>query len=38
LVKNRGKKILPITTLNGEVIKTRDYPTLEELEERIGAE
>lgn len=38
MLKNRGKTILPITTFNGEIIKTRDYPSLEELEERIGAE
>lgn len=35
LVKEEGKDILPITTINGEVIKTKEYPTLEELENKI---
>ncbi|KJS88209.1 MAG: arsenic resistance operon repressor [Peptococcaceae bacterium BICA1-8] len=38
LVKDNNKNILPITTINGEVIQTHRYPTLEELEEVIGAE
>lgn len=35
LVKSNGKNILPVTTVNGEIIKTHDYPTLEEMEEKI---
>lgn len=35
LIKQEGKDILPITTVNGEVIKTKEYPTLEELENKI---
>ena len=31
LVKNEGNDILPITLLNGEVIKTGSYPSSEEL-------
>ena len=31
LVKENGQKILPITVLNGKVIKSGSYPTLEEL-------
>lgn len=38
LVKENGRKILPITTLNGQVIKTDIYPTLEEMEGSIGDE
>lgn len=38
LVKTSGKKMLPITTLNGVVIKTHEYPTLEEIEKRLGEE
>ncbi|PKM94409.1 MAG: arsenical resistance operon transcriptional repressor ArsD [Firmicutes bacterium HGW-Firmicutes-1] len=36
-VKKEGKSVLPITTLNGEIIKVGEYPTLEELEEKINA-
>lgn len=35
LVKSKGKGVLPVTTVNGEIIKTHDYPTLEEMEEKI---
>jgi len=35
LVRKEGKDILPITTIDGEVIKTKEYPTLEELENKI---
>ena len=35
LVKENGQKILPITVVNGEVIKTNQYPTLEELKKAI---
>ncbi|WP_432409440.1 arsenite efflux transporter metallochaperone ArsD [Wukongibacter sp. M2B1] len=38
LVKDNGRKVLPITTVNGEVIKTRGYPTLEEMEKSLGVE
>lgn len=38
LVKDNGRKSLPITTYNDEVLKTGDYPTLDELEEKIGDE
>ena len=31
LVRENGQKILPITVLNGKVIKTGAYPTLDEL-------
>jgi len=31
LLKNNGKSVLPITTLNGKVFKCGDYPSLEEL-------
>lgn len=36
LVKEHGKKALPITALNGEVIKYGEYPTLEEMEKAIN--
>lgn len=38
LVKDNGRKILPITAYNGDVIKSGEYPTLEEMEKRIGDE
>lgn len=38
LVQDNGKKVLPITTVNGKVIKTHEYPTLEEIEKSIGDE
>jgi hypothetical protein len=38
LVKENGRKILPITTYNDEVIKTSDYASLEEMEKQIGDE
>ena len=38
LVKEKGKEVLPITTVNGRVIKTGGYPTLEEMEKELGAE
>ena len=38
LVKEKGKEVLPITTVNGRVIKTGVYPTLEEMEKELGAE
>ncbi|PKM51904.1 MAG: arsenical resistance operon transcriptional repressor ArsD [Firmicutes bacterium HGW-Firmicutes-7] len=36
MVKKEGKSVLPITTLDGEIIKAGEYPTLEELEEKIN--
>ncbi len=38
LIKEKGKEVLPITTVNGKVIKTGIYPTLEEMEKELGAE
>lgn len=38
LVKEKGKDVLPISTVNGRVIKTSAYPTLEEMEKELGAE
>ncbi|WP_432663120.1 arsenite efflux transporter metallochaperone ArsD [Wukongibacter baidiensis] len=38
LVKDNGKKVLPVTTVNGEVIKANEYPTLEEMEKSLGDE
>lgn len=35
LVKEKGRAVLPITVLNGEVIKTEKYPVLDEIETRI---
>lgn len=36
LVKVHSRKVLPITTVNGKVVRTHKYPTLEELEAKIG--
>lgn len=38
LVKENGQKILPITVLNGKVIKSGAYPTLEELKSSLRGE
>ncbi|AOY75969.1 arsenite efflux transporter metallochaperone ArsD [Clostridium formicaceticum] len=38
LVQEKGKEALPITAVNGKVIKYGDYPTLEEIEQVLGAE
>lgn len=35
LVREKGKKVLPITTFNGEIIKIQRYPDLAEIEQRI---
>ena len=35
LIKDQGKTVLPVTTVNGEVIQTEKYPALAELEKRI---
>ncbi len=31
LVKDEGKTVLPITTINGKVIKHSEYPTMDEM-------
>lgn len=36
LLHSNGKKILPITVVDGEVFKTERYPTYEELCEKLG--
>jgi len=38
LLHKNGKKILPITIVNGEVFKTGEYPTYEELCDALGIE
>ena len=38
LVKDNSKSILPITVLNGRVIKTHKYPTLDEIISEIEGE
>ena len=38
LVKSKGKKVLPITVVNGEVFKSEEYPTEEEIVEKLGDE
>lgn len=38
LVKANGKVVLPITTVNGKVIKSKEYPTYEEIKKHIGDE
>lgn len=38
LVRENGQKILPITVLNGKVIKSGSYPTLEELKSNLRGE
>ena len=35
-VKEQGRQVLPITTVNGVIIKTQGYPSLEEIEKKIG--
>ncbi|WP_026476400.1 arsenite efflux transporter metallochaperone ArsD [Alkaliphilus transvaalensis] len=35
LVKEKGRDVLPITTVNGVVIKEKEYPTLEEIENHL---
>lgn len=32
-MKTKGKDRLPVTLLNGEVVKSGEYPTLEEISE-----
>ncbi len=38
LLRKNGKKILPITLVNGEIIKTSVYPSYEELCKTLGLE
>ena len=38
LIKENGKNALPITTYNYEIVKIGEYPSLEEMEKRIGDE
>lgn len=38
LIKNQGTRALPVTAVNGKVIKTNGYPSLEELLELISKE
>lgn len=38
LVRENGKVVLPITTINGKVFKTKEYPTYEEMQKQLGAE
>lgn len=36
LLKSRGVEVLPITTVNGEVVKRQAYPSYDELKSVIG--
>ncbi|KAA9300526.1 MULTISPECIES: arsenite efflux transporter metallochaperone ArsD [Aerococcus] len=38
LIHKNGKKILPITLVDGEIVKTGDYPSREEFREYTGIE
>lgn len=38
LVKEKGQKILPITVVDGKVIKIGEYPSLEELKTALRGE
>lgn len=38
LLTKNGKKILPVTIINGKVFKTGEYPTYEELCKELGIE
>lgn len=38
MVKDHSKEILPITTLNGRIIKSRNYPSFAEIVAEIVAE
>lgn len=38
LVRENGKAILPVTTVNGKVIKHGEYPSLEEIQNHLGDE
>lgn len=32
LIKSQGSKVLPLTTVNGQIIKTQGYPSMVELQ------
>jgi hypothetical protein len=36
LVKDQGKTVLPITTINGTIIRTGGYPSLAEIEQQLA--
>lgn len=38
LVKEHSKEILPVTTLNGRIIKSRNYPSFDEIAAEIEGE
>lgn len=38
LIRKNGKKILPITIVDGEVVKTGAYPSVEEFQEFTGVD
>ena len=38
LLQEQGKKVLPITVVNGEVFKTGEYPLYEDLCKELGIE
>lgn len=38
LVKKEGRGILPITVVNGKILKSSEYPTQEEMENALGVE
>lgn len=38
LIRESGKKILPITVIDGKVIKTGEYPALDELKSSLRGE
>ena len=37
LVTGNGKKILPVTTVDGKVVKTMDYPSYAEMRDAVDA-
>jgi hypothetical protein len=38
LVKDEGRKSLPVTTYNGKIFKSGEYPSIDEMEKKIGDE
>jgi len=36
LVKEQGKNVLPITSINNEIIKTGEYPTMQEMLDQLN--
>jgi len=38
LLTTNGKKILPVTTVDGKVVKTRDYPSYDEMRAALDGE